>query len=103
MTQKKKLYIKSYGCQMNAYDAQRMEDILRPLGYTPTPTSEDADMVILNTCHIREKATDKVFSDLGRVREHKIIKEKNGEKMVIAVGMCSTGRRRCYFKPCKIC
>ncbi len=88
MTQNKKLYIKSYGCQMNAYDAQRMEDILRPLGYTPTPTSEDADMVILNTCHIREKATDKVFSDLGRVREHKIIKEKNGEKMVIAVAGC---------------
>ena len=88
MTQKKKLYIKSYGCQMNAYDAQRMEDILRPLGYASTPTSEDADMVILNTCHIREKATDKVFSDLGRVREHKIIKEKNGKKMVIAVAGC---------------
>jgi tRNA-2-methylthio-N6-dimethylallyladenosine synthase len=85
---KKKLYIKSYGCQMNAYDARRMEDILRPMGYQSVETADDADMVILNTCHIREKATDKVFSDLGRIREHKIEKEKAGQKMVVAVAGC---------------
>ena len=84
----KKLYIKSYGCQMNVYDTKRMQDILRPLGYAAAETPDDADMVILNTCHIREKATDKVFSDLGRVREHKIEKEKNGGQMVVAVAGC---------------
>lgn len=85
---KKKLYIKSYGCQMNSYDARRMQDILRPLGYSTVETPDDADMVILNTCHIREKATDKVFSDLGRIREHKNLKEKNGEQMLLAVAGC---------------
>ena len=84
----KKLYIKTYGCQMNAYDSRRMEDILRPLGYTTTETPDQADMVILNTCHIREKATDKVFSDLGRIREHKLEMEKNGQQMVVAVAGC---------------
>lgn len=73
---------------MNAYDTKRMEDILRPMGYSSVETPDQADMVILNTCHIREKATDKVFSDLGRIREHKIIKEKNGEQMVVAVAGC---------------
>lgn len=73
---------------MNAYDTRRMEDILRPMGYSPVETPDTADMVILNTCHIREKATDKVFSDLGRIREHKILKEKNGEQMVVAVAGC---------------
>ncbi|MFA7275989.1 MAG: tRNA (N6-isopentenyl adenosine(37)-C2)-methylthiotransferase MiaB [Pseudobdellovibrionaceae bacterium] len=84
----KKLYIKSYGCQMNTYDAKRMEDILRPLGYQSTELPDDADMVILNTCHIREKATDKVFSDLGRMREHKVNREQNGKEMIIAVAGC---------------
>mgnify|MGYP002138039961 CR=1 FL=1 len=84
----KKVFIKTYGCQMNAYDTKRMEDVLRPLGYSSVETPDDADMVILNTCHIREKATDKVFSDLGRIREHKIIKEKNGEQMLVAVAGC---------------
>lgn len=86
--QNKKLYIKTYGCQMNAYDTKRMEDILRPMGYASVDKPDEADMVILNTCHIREKATDKVFSDLGRIREHKIIKEQNGEQMVVAVAGC---------------
>lgn len=87
-TESKKLYIKSYGCQMNTYDTRRMEDILRPMGYTSVEAPDDADMVILNTCHIREKATDKVFSDLGRIREHKLVKEKNGQQMLIAVAGC---------------
>lgn len=84
----KKLFIKTWGCQMNVYDSNRMADILSPLGYQTVDTPDDADMVILNTCHIREKATEKVFSDLGRLRPHKDAKEKKGEKMLIAVSGC---------------
>ena len=73
---------------MNVYDSNRMADILRPLGYQTTDTAEDADMVILNTCHIREKATDKVFSDLGRLRPLKDKKEAEGGKMLMAVAGC---------------
>lgn len=73
---------------MNVYDSNRMADILSPLGYQTVDTPDDADMVILNTCHIREKATEKVFSDLGRLRPHKDAKEKKGEKMLIAVSGC---------------
>ena len=68
---KKKLFIKTWGCQMNAYDSSRMADILRPLGYHTVDEPEGADMIILNTCHIREKATDKVFSEIGRLKKHK--------------------------------
>ena len=64
----KKLHIKTYGCQMNVYDSARMADVLAPLGYAPGDSAEDADMVILNTCHIREKAAEKVYSELGRLR-----------------------------------
>ena len=64
----KKLFVKTFGCQMNVYDSERMRDVLAPTGYMPTDSLEDADMVILNTCHIREKASEKVFSDLGRLR-----------------------------------
>ena len=67
----KKLYIKTWGCQMNVYDSQKMADVLAPLGYAPVDAPEGADLMILNTCHIREKATEKVFSDLGRLRDHK--------------------------------
>ncbi|RYE85125.1 MAG: tRNA (N6-isopentenyl adenosine(37)-C2)-methylthiotransferase MiaB [Hyphomicrobiales bacterium] len=65
----KKLFIKTYGCQMNVYDSDRMADALAPHGYQPTQVLEDADLVVLNTCHIREKASEKVFSELGRLRE----------------------------------
>ncbi|HUX79221.1 MAG TPA: tRNA (N6-isopentenyl adenosine(37)-C2)-methylthiotransferase MiaB, partial [Alphaproteobacteria bacterium] len=75
----KKLYIKTYGCQMNVYDSGRMADILKPLGYTLAESPEGTDLVILNTCHIREKAEEKVYSDLGRIRPH-----KDG-KMILAV------------------
>ena len=79
----KKVYIRTYGCQMNVYDSSRMADALAPLGYGTTENPEDADMVILNTCHIREKAAEKVFSDLGRLRPLK------GEKdLIIAVAGC---------------
>ncbi|MCB1782956.1 MAG: tRNA (N6-isopentenyl adenosine(37)-C2)-methylthiotransferase MiaB [Alphaproteobacteria bacterium] len=85
----KKLFIKTWGCQMNVYDSNRMTDILSGLGYQTTDTPEDADMMILNTCHIREKATDKVFSELGRLREHKDKKEKEqGGKVLVAVAGC---------------
>jgi tRNA-2-methylthio-N6-dimethylallyladenosine synthase len=86
--EKKKLYIKTWGCQMNVYDAARMVDILLPLGYAQVEEPDDADMVILNTCHIREKATDKVFSDLGRLRPLKEQKEAKGQKMLMAVAGC---------------
>ena len=81
----KKLFIKTYGCQMNVYDSARMADLLAPIGYAPTDAAQDADMVILNTCHIREKAVDKVYSELGKLRDMK--NERDG-KMVIAVAGC---------------
>ncbi len=84
----KKLYIKTWGCQMNVYDSQKMADVLAPLGYAPVDAPEGADLMILNTCHIREKATEKVFSDLGRLRDHKEAKAEAGEKALIAVAGC---------------
>jgi tRNA-2-methylthio-N6-dimethylallyladenosine synthase len=84
----KKLFIKTWGCQMNVYDSLRMADVLGPLGYKSVDTPDDADMIILNTCHIREKATDKVFSELGRLRKHKDIKEQSGNTMLMAVAGC---------------
>lgn len=87
-TDPKKLYIKTWGCQMNVYDSRRMTDILSPLGYTATETPEEADLVILNTCHIREKATDKVFSEIGRLRDIKENRAEDGKKTVIAVAGC---------------
>ena len=80
----KKLFIKTYGCQMNAYDSARMADLLAPLGYGATDTPEGADMVILNTCHIREKAAEKVYSELGRLKALK--REKPG--LLVAVAGC---------------
>ena len=84
----KKLFVKTYGCQMNVYDSERMADVLAPLGYGMTEQVAEADMVILNTCHIREKAADKVFSELGRMRELKEQKISEGGGMVLAVAGC---------------
>ncbi len=84
----KKLYIKTYGCQMNAYDSARMADVLAPLGYAPAAAAEEADMVILNTCHIREKAAEKVFSELGRLRPLKTRKAAAGGRLILAVAGC---------------
>lgn len=81
----KKVFIKTYGCQMNVYDSERMKDVLAPIGYGPTDTPEGADLVILNTCHIREKATEKVYSELGQVKKQKA---KTGGKMIVAVAGC---------------
>jgi tRNA-2-methylthio-N6-dimethylallyladenosine synthase len=84
----RKLHIKSYGCQMNVYDAQRMVDTLAPEGFVETASAEDADLVILNTCHIREKASEKVYSELGRLRVAKDEAARNGRQMRIAVAGC---------------
>lgn len=73
---------------MNVYDSDRMVDLLKPLGYELSDTPEDADMVILNTCHIREKATEKVYSDLGRIKPHKEDKTQSGSQMIVAVAGC---------------
>ena len=84
----RKLHIKSFGCQMNVYDAQRMVDTLAPEGFVETASAEDADLVILNTCHIREKASEKVYSELGRLRVAKDEAARAGRSMQIAVAGC---------------
>ena len=81
----RRLYIKTYGCQMNVYDSERMADVLAPLGYEMTSDPADADLVVLNTCHIRERATEKVFSELGKL---KAMKAETGGRMKIAVAGC---------------
>lgn len=85
----KRLFIKTYGCQMNVYDSERMADVLRPFGYAMADAPEGADLVVLNTCHIREKAAEKVYSELGKL---KLMKEDKaaagGGKMTIAVAGC---------------
>ena len=88
MTPPRKLHIKSYGCQMNVYDAQRMVDTLSAEGFVETKSVDDADLVILNTCHIREKASEKVYSELGRLRLAKDDAAREGRDMRIAVAGC---------------
>ena len=84
----RRLFIKSYGCQMNVYDSQRMADTLAPQGFVETQNAAEADVLILNTCHIREKAAEKVYSELGRVRKLKEAAEQDGRRMVVAVAGC---------------
>src|SRR5688572_19449574 len=84
----KKVFIKTYGCQMNVYDSDRMGDVLAPLGYAATADIHTADLVILNTCHIREKAAEKVYSELGRIRRVKEEKHRRGRSLLIAVAGC---------------
>lgn len=88
MLNRKKIHIKTYGCQMNVYDSGTMESLMEPLGYDSTNNCETADLVILNTCHIREKASEKVFSELGRLKKIKFERAKKGEKTLIAVSGC---------------
>lgn len=84
----KRVHVKSWGCQMNVYDSNRMVDLLAPLGYAPVAEADSADLVILNTCHIREKATEKLFSELGRLHETQQLRAKQGAEMMIAVAGC---------------
>ena len=84
----KKLFVKTYGCQMNVYDSDRMTEALAASGYASTASPADADMILLNTCHIREKAAEKLFSDLGRLAPLKARKHRDGGKLVVAVAGC---------------
>ncbi len=84
----KTAYVKSYGCQMNVYDSTRMQELLTAQGYAQVDAPDHADLVVLNTCHIREKASEKVYSELGRVREYKAARQASGQDMVIAVAGC---------------
>jgi tRNA-2-methylthio-N6-dimethylallyladenosine synthase len=83
-----KLFIKTYGCQMNVYDSAKMADLMHPHGFELSDNPEGSDLVILNTCHIREKASEKTYSELGRIRKEKEEKSAKGEKMIIAVAGC---------------
>ncbi|MDP6708834.1 MAG: tRNA (N6-isopentenyl adenosine(37)-C2)-methylthiotransferase MiaB [Alphaproteobacteria bacterium] len=84
----RKLFIRTYGCQMNAYDSARMADVLAALGFHSVETPEGADMVIVNTCHIREKASEKTFSELGRLNRLKTARAAAGGRMILAVAGC---------------
>ena len=83
-----KVYLKTFGCQMNVYDSERMSEMLAARGFTATDEPAEADLVILNTCHIREKAVEKVYSDLGRIRDLKHDRQAAGLDMVVAVAGC---------------
>ena len=84
----KKVFIRTYGCQMNVYDSERMADTLAAAGYAPTDAPDAADLVVLNTCHIREKAAEKVYSELGRIDELKVAAAAEGRQMLVAVAGC---------------
>ena len=85
----KKLFIKTHGCQMNFYDSEKMSDLLKPHGYQLDNNEDNADLIVLNTCHIREKAVEKTYSELGRIRDKiKLRKEKTGKKSIVAVAGC---------------
>ena len=88
MHERKRLFLKSYGCQMNVYDSERMADALAPEGYEAVGTAEDADLVILNTCHIREKASEKVYSELGRLRLMAEARKAEGRGLQVGVAGC---------------
>ncbi|WP_305984872.1 tRNA (N6-isopentenyl adenosine(37)-C2)-methylthiotransferase MiaB [Roseibium sp. MMSF_3544] len=84
----RKVFVRTYGCQMNVYDSERMTDVLAPEGFESTENLEEADLVILNTCHIREKAAEKVYSELGRIRKVKEARAKSGKDMMVGVAGC---------------
>src|ERR1700759_3177080 len=84
----RKLYVKSYGCQMNVYDSHRMADTLAPEGFVETATPEHADLIVLNTCHLRWTATEEVYPELGRLRGLKDEAARDGRKITVAVAGC---------------
>ena len=88
MTQPKKIFVKTFGCQMNVYDSERMTELLGAHGYAETEAMEAADLILLNTCHIREKAAEKVYSDLGRIRQVKEDRQRQGKDTIVAVAGC---------------
>ncbi len=88
MSVPKKIYAKTFGCQMNVYDTARMTELLAPMGFVETQSMEEADVVLLNTCHIRDKAVEKVYSDLGRIRDVKAERRAAGKNTIITVAGC---------------
>jgi tRNA-2-methylthio-N6-dimethylallyladenosine synthase len=88
MTGSRKLYVKSFGCQMNVYDSHRMADVMAPAGFRQTTQPDDADLIILNTCNIREKAAEKIYSELGRMRVLKQEAARDGRQVLVAVAGC---------------
>ena len=88
MTGPKKIFVKTFGCQMNVYDSERMTELLAVDGFAETATMEEADVILLNTCHIREKAAEKVYSDLGRIRQVKDARSKAGQETIVTVAGC---------------
>jgi tRNA-2-methylthio-N6-dimethylallyladenosine synthase len=88
MSAQKTVFVKTYGCQMNVYDSERISELLAPAGYSAASAPEDADLIVLNTCHIREKAAEKVYSELGRLRELKALRREAGKDTMIAVAGC---------------
>jgi tRNA-2-methylthio-N6-dimethylallyladenosine synthase len=88
MSEARKLFIKSFGCQMNVYDSHRMADAMARDGYVEAARPEDADLIVLNTCHIRERAVEKVYSELGRIRDIKIAAKQDGRDVMVAVAGC---------------
>ena len=84
----KKIFIKSYGCQMNVYDSERMYELMKPHGYKISQNYEESDLIILNTCHIREKAAEKIYSELGRIAPFKKNSNKKGKQLNIVVAGC---------------
>ena len=88
MTEQRKVHIKTFGCQMNVYDSERIAELLAPQGFAETPHVEEADVVVLNTCHIREKAAEKVYSDLGRIRAVKESRRRAGKETIVTVAGC---------------
>ena len=85
---KQKVYIKSYGCQMNVYDSDRIIDLVKPLGYQLTSNQDEANLIILNTCHIREKASEKVYSEIGRIKKLKSAKNDKGQEFKLVIAGC---------------
>jgi tRNA-2-methylthio-N6-dimethylallyladenosine synthase len=88
MTEPRKIFVKTFGCQMNVYDSERMTELLGAEGFAETTVAEEADLIVLNTCHIREKAAEKVYSDLGRIREVKTERAKAGKETIVTVAGC---------------
>jgi len=96
----KNLYIKTYGCQMNVYDSIKMQELLKPFGFKETTQLECADMVILNTCHIREKASEKIYSELGRIKiiKDERIKQGKGDMIIVVAGCVAQAEGDEIFK-----
>jgi tRNA-2-methylthio-N6-dimethylallyladenosine synthase len=95
----KKIFVKTYGCQMNEYDSKRMQDLMQINNYTATDTPQDADLVVLNTCHIREKAAEKVYSELGRLKK---LKDKNQDMKIVVAGCVAQAEGKAMLKRAKV-